>query len=147
MAALVKGDLETRVRMLETRVAELAAINTKIMDRLLDAVLPPPPQPGQEKVAETGADAEYAEPPPAFDWTDPFIGLENRGPNYVARLEPGELPPFIPANGAGGQTVGDTDAMDRWREMGEGAFEEWNADTHHPHAAGGWVEPLDLEET
>ncbi len=116
----------------------------KLLDRLLETALPERDRAttgdGGDGVA--GSPGEY-EPPDddwagARDWTDPFIGLERP---TVARLAPGQGIPGV------SQPVGDV--VDEWREKGEGAFEEWAAETYAPDAAaaesaGSWVAPVDL---
>lgn len=119
----------------------------RVLDRLLEAVVPEP-QPLSEKAADpTFSDAEYELPDPDVgDWTDPFIGLERP---VVARLEPGQaIPGLAREDIAESESVG----AEEWQNIGAGSFEEWARDTMVPEgvaedeSAARWVEPIDFEE-
>lgn len=148
-------DLETRVAVLESKVDGLV---TTVLTRLLDTALPARAEPpANDAPGPTDADPDdrYAEPAAVADWTDPFMGLDDtRDYRAVGRLEAGELPPYLRASTGEltGNGTADATAVDRWRAIGEGAFDEWNRATHQPDVevpgargmAGGWVAPIDL---
>lgn len=165
-------DLDARLASIE---AKLDLLTSTVLTRLLDAVVPTAEQ---MAVRANGTPGAHEEPEPddgsfdlaaVSDWTDPFIGLDAPRPvNQVARLEAGEGVPGlripdsvatdVPA-GNGARTVGETDAIARWRAMGEGSFDEWNRETHIDAPPGGtiegvvgveraaaaWVEPLEVD--
>lgn len=150
----------------------------RVLERLLGAVVPEPEKAGTCVEQLLGADArwmscsltaghagmhravngtewtqrpqhesEYEEPvEPVLDWTDPFIGLER--PN-VARLAPGQAIPGLEPVDDG---MGHVDAVDAWREQGEGAFEEWARDSMIPEGDvlekqwESWVKPVRLDD-
>lgn len=138
-----------RLAVLEAKVQSMEAVLVRVLDRLLDATLPTAGNGTNGDVTQPAEHEEHQSDDgsydPARDWTDPFIGLEDgysRDYREVARLEVGETPPFVPQ-----ADVPDApDVVERWRELGEGAFDEWNRDTHYdaPREMVGWVAPLDL---
>lgn len=151
MAADDGGVVEALARV----EGKLDLLISTVLTRLLDAVVPTAEQmAAREGGGEgTGArDVDDVEDVAGWaasvqDWTDPFIGLEQpRLPNQVARLEPGEQIPYVPTP----EGAGDGVPIDRWRESGAAAFDEWNRETHLPDVGGemvvgrSWVEPLEL---
>lgn len=161
--------IDSRLAAIEAKLDLLAGT---VMTRLLDAVVPTAEQ-LDARAAAGGTEMGSHDPhepddgswdAATSDWTDPFIGLDRpRAINEVARLEVGEAVPGIMRHGDvagvpagnGARTVGETDALERWRTMGEGSFEEWNRDTHiEPHSASevvgvdrvvaAWVAPLEV---
>ena len=116
------------------------ALVVKMIERMLDVSLPATATPTTE-IESALHDAEYEEPTDdwvgAHDWTDPFLGIERP---LVGRLRPGESIPGVTQDG-------NEQALDSWRQKGEGAFGEWAADTYAPEAdvaPVSWVAPIDL---
>jgi hypothetical protein len=120
----------------------------EMVARLLDASLPQTAP--VEQHDEMHGDGEYLEPDPEpFDWTDSVAELRVGRP-MVAGLRPGEAIPGLPPI----DDVGTPPIVDKWREMGTAAWDEWAADTpqtethyessYHPNAAKAWLEPIDL---
>ena len=120
---------------------EGSGLMEELVRRLMDATLPARGEGAGEREGEVGGHGGEYEPPPdawdgATDWTDGLVAEVERP--LVARLAPGQGIPL------GGQQQGDV--VDRWREMGQGAFDEWARETYVPEAADrmSWVEPIDL---
>lgn len=147
------GDAD-ELGLVREELAELRALMTKVVDRLLDVALPTAPPPdavtAEEKILEVLAKYDVGsaevEVPIARDWTDPFIAITNdRAPNVVGRVEAGGELPFVDQRGVDG-------AVEAWREQGEGAFDEWARETYLPDVAtdpieflrGSWVDPLEI---
>lgn len=139
-------DERTEVEILRAELQETRAIMAKVLDRLLDAVIPEPGAmlPTMEEHQEIKAEIAA----PIADWTDPFIGLAvDRPANMVGRVEAGGELPFVNPQAADG-------AVDAWRERGDGAFDEWVAESYLPdlpdagvedYSPEPWVSPLDVE--
>ena len=151
------------------------AILERVLDRLLSAVVPEPVgtciawmlglddqrmecslpsgHPGRHKAADGAewwtdpqhSDAEYVPPDDdwtgAMDWTDPLLGGVERP--MVGRLAPGQGIPGIPVQD------GQVDPVEKWREMGEGAFDEWARETVAGQGEdlerewNAWVDPVE----
>lgn len=132
--------VEDRLRDMMKPVSTDGAMLDRVLERLLEAVVPTRDLAVGDMEPEQRSDAEY-EPPDVEvgDWTDPFIGLERP---LVARLAPGQqIPGFAPDDDR------PVDPVEVWQESGEAGFEEWMRDTMMPDGqqVTGWVEPLDLE--
>lgn len=140
-------DQRREMREIEDRLREMmkpqkgdGELMERVLERLLGAVVPEPEKAAGDGEIEVRGDAEH-EPPEddwvgAQDWTDPFIGQERP---LVGRLAPGQ---GIPS----GQ---DDDVVERWREQGVGAFDDWARETLVPEGPGmsgsaSWVAPIDL---
>ncbi len=137
-------EIERRIKALVLPPPEgNQAILDRVLDRLLEAVVPA--QKETDGQPDTYSPAEYDAPvEDVQDWTDPFIGLERP---TVARLAPGQGIP-----GMNGDAP--VDPVDVWRREGEGAFDDWLAESLVPDDDGpnrareaeSWVDPVRLDD-
>ena len=140
-------EIEDRLRSAMPPQTGDAQLIERVLERLLGAVVPDNEKAdARVEPIEVRGEAEYEEPvTPVLDWTDPFIGLERPD---VARLAPGQSIPGLENVVSAENMMSTQDAVEMWREQGEGAFEEWARESMVPEgtpAAEPWVERLEID--